>query len=74
MKHISKAGGDVLKFAGDAILVLWPPMKKVGNDIKSIPLKARAHAAANCGLVRGLIHNGIGVRLCKICVNLCAIS
>ena len=51
VKHISKAGGDVLKFAGDAILVLWPPRRKVGNEMRDIPLKTRAHAAAKCGLV-----------------------
>ena len=27
IKGISRSGGDILKFAGDAIIVVWPPPK-----------------------------------------------
>lgn len=27
IKSISKSGGDIFKFAGDAIIVVWPPPK-----------------------------------------------
>lgn len=25
VKSISKSGGDIFKFAGDAMIVVWPP-------------------------------------------------
>lgn len=25
VKSISKSGGDIFKFAGDAMIVIWPP-------------------------------------------------
>ena len=28
VKSIGKSGGDIFKFAGDAIIALWPPDKK----------------------------------------------
>jgi hypothetical protein len=28
VKEISKSGGDIFKFAGDAMIVVWPPANK----------------------------------------------
>jgi len=28
VKEIGKSGGDIFKFAGDAMIVVWPPSNK----------------------------------------------
>ena len=34
LRRIASHGGDVVKFAGDALLVLWPPLDEdVGHDV-----------------------------------------
>ena len=43
VKIISSGGGDVLKFAGDAMIVLWPPDK-------SEHVNMRLRRAAQCAL------------------------
>ena len=43
VKIISSGGGDVLKFAGDAMIVLWPPDKSEHVDM-------RLRRAAQCAL------------------------
>ena len=32
VKTIGKSGGDIFKFAGDAMIVVWPPPKKDSNS------------------------------------------
>ena len=35
VKHLAKFGGDIIKFVGDAMIVMWPRASKnkvVGND------------------------------------------
>ena len=45
IRHVEEAGGDVVKFAGDALLAFWP----VSESWKT--LEAAALQAARCGLV-----------------------
>ena len=32
VKNLSKFGADIIKFVGDAMIVMWP--RKIGNDFK----------------------------------------
>lgn len=33
IKSIGRSGGDIFKFAGDAMIVLWPPPKSTGSQL-----------------------------------------
>ncbi|HEX8135541.1 MAG TPA: adenylate/guanylate cyclase domain-containing protein, partial [Actinomycetes bacterium] len=46
LAHVAETGGDVLKFAGDALLVCWPV---IGDDPAGLALATRR--AARCGQV-----------------------
>jgi len=74
---IGKSGGDIFKFAGDALLVIWPELKK-----GTINLTEACQRAIQCGLeIQSKLHNvelaggqklsikvGIGVGECTILV------
>ncbi len=47
VKIIAKYGGDIIKFIGDAMIVLWPPKVK---DRKSIQIK-RDHPSTDSSLL-----------------------
>ena len=50
VRIMSSQGGDVFKFAGDAVIVLWPPSPTTASaeEIEDLTLVARR--AAQCGL------------------------
>lgn len=49
VKIIASEGGDIFKFAGDAMIVLWP---------ESEPIDVRARHAVQCAEgVQGALHN-----------------
>jgi class 3 adenylate cyclase len=40
VKHLAKFGGDIIKFVGDAMIVMWPRASKnkiVGKDDEGDP-------------------------------------
>lgn len=63
VRNINSQGGDVFKFAGDALLVLWPPAK--GNSEDNVLNATRR--AAQCGLdIQNTLNDAVleeGVRL-----------
>ena len=40
VRIIARNGGDVFKFAGDALLVLWPPNKDEEHDLELLTHRA----------------------------------
>eukprot|EP00457_Paulinella_chromatophora_P000274 gb/GEZN01000274.1/.p1 GENE.gb/GEZN01000274.1/~~gb/GEZN01000274.1/.p1 ORF type:complete len:1599 (+),score=219.44 gb/GEZN01000274.1/:94-4890(+) len=75
VKTISSQGGDVFKFAGDAILVIWPPQET--QDVDLITTTRRAFQCAleisrklqNADLAEGVTLNvkiGVGIGEVKI--------
>ena len=50
VRHIAKAGGDIFKFAGDAMLVLWIPDKSLSESDLIKELHIMAHRATQCSL------------------------
>ena len=57
VKVIAKSGGDVLKFAGDAMLVLWPPDFE-GDEPTLEEKRLQAHRVAQCSLeIQKELHN-----------------
>ncbi len=65
---INDSGGDVVKFAGDGLLALWPVMPPAGDGERGDrPLRSAIYAAAECGLAvqKALHHYRVaeGVRL-----------
>lgn len=51
VKMLNACGGDVIKFAGDALIVLWQPEFKVNDKTSSLDLKSMACRAAECALL-----------------------
>ena len=49
VKFIARSGGDVFKFAGDAMIVLWPPPPG-GKKVTDKQLKEMVHRATQCCL------------------------
>ena len=39
IKGIGRSGGDVFKFAGDAIIVVWPPPKSENTEDQFLELQ-----------------------------------
>ena len=65
---IAEYGGDVVKFAGDGLLALWPVIPTAdGGGRHAPPLQRAIYAAAECGLaVQKALHNypvAEGIRL-----------
>eukprot|EP00948_MAST-09A_sp_MAST-9A-sp1_P002720 g2720.t1 len=46
LKNIARTGGDVIKFAGDALLVCWPEY----DGDRELDMKKRIYRAVKCGL------------------------
>ena len=40
LRVVGKAGGDIFKFAGDAVIVLWPVDKDTGEDLQQVARRA----------------------------------
>ncbi|MBN1889682.1 MAG: tetratricopeptide repeat protein [Thermoflexales bacterium] len=62
---VAALGGDVIKFAGDAALVLWPAQRVQAApaqvDLASPPLPEAVRRAAQCGLALQMILNNYEV-------------
>lgn len=50
VRHIARAGGDIFKFAGDAMLALWVPPKDLTEDELQTHLHEMAHRAIQCSI------------------------
>ncbi|ETO14094.1 hypothetical protein RFI_23273 [Reticulomyxa filosa] len=62
VRHVARAGGEVFKFAGDAMLVLWVPPESNKNEEEKCEelLKEMAHRAVQ---VRMYLHNFCSVAI-----------
>jgi len=49
IKSIGRSGGDIFKFAGDAMIVLWPPPKSEGSQLE-LDLLTLCRQAVQSGL------------------------
>ncbi len=73
---IGKSGGDIFKFAGDALLVVWPVNKKSNNLAEScqraiqcaLEIQSKLHNLEIAGGKKLSIKVGIGVGQCTILV------
>eukprot|EP00485_Elphidium_margaritaceum_P014944 CAMPEP_0202726070 /NCGR_PEP_ID=MMETSP1385-20130828/184423_1 /ASSEMBLY_ACC=CAM_ASM_000861 /TAXON_ID=933848 /ORGANISM="Elphidium margaritaceum" /LENGTH=1239 /DNA_ID=CAMNT_0049392283 /DNA_START=36 /DNA_END=3755 /DNA_ORIENTATION=+ len=50
VRHIARAGGDVFKFAGDAMLVLWVPPEGLDEDGIKKEIRTMAHRAVQASI------------------------
>ena len=41
VKAIGRSGGDVFKFAGDAMIVIWPPPSQIDREEEELTLLCR---------------------------------
>ena len=51
VKEIGKSGGDIFKFAGDAMIVVWPPPKSKDPVVINQELETSARQAVQAALV-----------------------
>ena len=61
VRSMSKQGGDVFKFAGDAILVVWPPSEK--EDLTTLTRRAAQCAMDIKESLQDAVLGNHGVRL-----------
>eukprot|EP01084_Bolivina_argentea_P115192 204894_1 len=50
VRHIARAGGDVFKFAGDAMLVLWVPPEDLDSEGIKKEIRTMAHRAVQTSI------------------------
>jgi len=50
VRHIARAGGDVFKFAGDAMLVLWVPSEDLDEDALKKEIQVMANRAVQTSI------------------------